>query len=107
MLIWRTGRITVKKIDMDYWIPDETEGGTPLTDKEIELIKDLKRVSTKWNKHGQRLWLYSAAGTLHVMMKNGSGNEHPDFGGDNPLPEGVNPANVITTIDITNDGGDW
>lgn len=50
-------------------------------------------------------WLYSASGTLHVMM-------HGDTE-DNPTPEftqygGSNIENSVTTIDgILNDGGDW
>lgn len=53
----------------------------------------------------KRLWIYSASGTLHVMM-------HGDTN-YNPTPEftqygGSNIENSITIIDgIPNDGGDW
>lgn len=56
-------------------------------------------------KDGKRLWLYSASGTLHVMM-------HGDTE-DNPIPDftqygGSNIENSVTIIDgILNDGGDW
>ena len=87
---------------MAYWIPNETEGGTLLTNKEKELIRDLKRIATKWKKHGQRLWLYSASGTLTVMMRESETNPIPEF-----VYGSSNPDNAITNVDIPNDGGDW
>lgn len=58
-----------------------------------------------FQKDGKRLWIYSASGTLHVMM-------HGDTN-YNPTPEftqygGSNIENSVTIIDgILNDGGDW
>lgn len=84
----------------------ETEAGVKLDEEEIKLIKSLQRLAKRWEKHGKDLWLYSASGSLHVMLK-----------GDrerNPEPEmvprygGVNPVHSVTVITgITNDGGDW
>lgn len=92
---------------MAYFIPNETDAGIELTDKEKELIRDMKKLATKWKKHGNRLWLYSASGTLCVMMYEGESNPNPTMGGSNPSNEGVNPDNQVTSIDIPNDGGDW
>lgn len=83
----------------------QTEAGIECTPEENKLIDSLKRLAKKWEKYGNRLWLYSASGSLHVMM-------HGDTE-DNPTPEftklnGSNIDNSITTIDgIKNDGGDW
>lgn len=82
-----------------------TEVGIECTEEECKLIDSFKRLAKKWKKDGKRLWIYSASGTLHVMM----------FGDteDNPTPDftksgGSNIENSITTIDgIPNDGGDW
>lgn len=73
--------------------------------EEDKLIDSLKRLAKKWDKDGKRLWLYSASGSLHVMMHGDT-----DY---NPTPEfmqygGSNIENSVTTIDgILNDGGDW
>lgn len=83
----------------------ETIAGIECTEEENKLIDSLKRLASKWNKVSKnRLWLYSASGTLHVMMKGDSES--------NPMPElttngGVNYDNEITIINIPNDGGDW
>lgn len=82
----------------------ETQAGIPLTEEEIKLVKSLQRVADKWAKHGKRLWLFSGAATLHVMM-------HGDIE-SNPNPEMtnrgvVNQDNIVSDIKITNDGGDW
>lgn len=83
----------------------QTEAGIECTPEECKLIDSLKRLVKKWKKDGKRLWLYSASGTLHVMMH---GNTE-----DNPIPEftqygGSNIENSVTIIDgILNDGGDW
>lgn len=85
-----------------------TDAGVDCTPEEDKLIDSLERLAKKWRKDGKRLWLYSASGTLHVMM-------HGDRK-DNPTPEmipssggpGTNPDNSITVISgIGNDGGDW
>lgn len=83
----------------------QTEAGIECTPEECKLIDSLKRLAKKWEKDGKRLWLYSASGSLHVMM-------HGDTV-DNPTPEfteygGSNIGNsVITVYGILNDGGDW
>ena len=82
-----------------------TDAGIECTPEECKLIESLNRLAKKWEKDGERLWLYSASGVLTVMM-------HGDRK-DNPIPEmlpnaGTNPDNIITTISgIGNDGGDW
>lgn len=82
-----------------------TRAGIECTPEECKLIDSLRRLAKKWEKDGERLWLYSASGVLTVMM-------HGDRE-DNPIPEmlpnaGTNPDNIITTISgIGNDGGDW
>lgn len=82
-----------------------TDAGTDCTPEECKLIDSLKRLAKKWERHGERLWLYSASGTLYIMM-------HGDRE-DNPVREmnpnfGTNQDNIITTIEgIDNDGGDW
>ena len=82
----------------------ETQAGIELTKEEIAAIKSLKRAANKFNKATDRLWLFSASGTLHVMMDGDTAtNTEPDttdFGGRNQ-------DNSITTINIRNDGGDW
>lgn len=56
-------------------------------------------------REGKGLWLYSASGTLHVMLDGDTAQ--------NPEPEessssGVNPNNSVVIITgIPNDGGDW
>ena len=80
-----------------------TRLGVKCTPEEDKLIDSLRRLANKWKKSGSRLWLYSASGTLHVMM-------HGDY---KPAPEltrngGSNIDNSIIIIDgIPNDGGDW
>lgn len=82
-----------------------TRAGIECTPEECKLIDSLRRLAKKWEKDGERLWLYSASGSLHVMMCGDT-----DY---NPTPEftqygGSNIENSITTIDgILNDGGDW
>lgn len=84
-----------------------TNADVQLTEEEAKLIRSLQRLSVKWKRNGKRLWLYSASGTLCVMLDQGGNNPHPRMGGLNPSNEGVNQDNVVTTIDIPNDGGDW
>ena len=81
----------------------ETRAGVKLTKEEVDAIKSLQRAAKKFKKATDRLWLYSASGTLTVMMRKCDTNptpEHTEFGG-------VNPYNYITEIDIPNDSGDW
>lgn len=83
----------------------QTETGIECTIEECKLIDSLKRLAKKWEKDGKRLWLFSASGTLHIMMHGDT-----DF---NPEPHfeksgGMNYKNSVTIInEIPNDGGDW
>lgn len=80
-----------------------TEAGAKLTEFEESCIKSLQRLARKWNSKPNRLWLYSAGGTLCVMLHCGDGNDEPDL----RISGGINPNNVVCNIDIDNDGGDW
>lgn len=82
----------------------QTEAGIECTPEECKLIDSFKRLAKRWEKDSKRLWLYSASGSLHVIMHGDT-----DY---NPTPEftygGSNINNSITIIDgIPNDGGDW
>jgi hypothetical protein len=90
-----------------------TEGGAELTEFEESCVKSMQRLARKWNSKPNRLWLYSAGGSLFVMLHSGDGNDEPDL-----RPEidgvtgcthggGLNPNNAVCKIDIENDGGDW
>lgn len=81
----------------------KTQAGIELTEKEIKLVKSLERVAKKWHTEGERLWLFSASGSLTVMMHECISNPNSGM----KLNGGVNQDNIITTIDIPNDGGDW
>lgn len=83
----------------------KTKAGIELTIKEERLVNDLQRLADRWKKDGKRLWLFSAAGTLHVMME-GDIETNPEpyetNGGS------VSQENCIKIISgIRNDGGDW
>lgn len=77
----------------------------PLTTEEKTAIKALQRLAKKWPKS---LWLYSAAGSLHVMRRREDGApagttfkaRGSDYGG-------VAPEFIAATIKIANDCGDW
>ena len=83
----------------------QTKAGIECTPEEDKLIDSLKRLAKKWKRDGERLWLYSASGSLHVMMQGDTKK--------NPTPEftqygSCNIENSVTTIDgISNDGGGW
>lgn len=83
----------------------QTTAGVELTAKQSECVAALERLAKKWKKDGKGLWLYSASGTLHVMLDGDTAQ--------NPEPEeatcrGVNPNNSVVIISgIPNDGGDW
>lgn len=83
----------------------QTRAGVECTPEECKLINSLKRLAKKWEKDGMRLWLYSASGSLHVMMHGDTDyNLTPEF----TEYGGSNIDNSITIIDgISNDGGDW
>jgi hypothetical protein len=70
-----------------------------LTKEEEKAISALKRVEKIWP---ESLWLFSGSGTLWVMKtKPGDGHVHLKGGG------GIDPQYIVTSIDISNDGGDW
>ena len=82
----------------------QTRAGIACTPEECKLIDSLKRLAKRWERDGKRLWLYSASGTLYVMM---DGNNEDNLTSEFTKNGGVNPDNIITAIDIANDGGDW
>ena len=82
-----------------------TEAGIKLTDKQCECVVALERLAKKWKKDGVGLCLYSASGTLHVML-DGDTKQNPEPEVSSKL--GVNPNNSVTIITgIPNDGGEW
>ena len=68
-----------------------------VTAEEARAIKSLERVAQNWPKS---LWLFSASGTLHVMKYADNGDRMRVF-------DGMDPDASVTTINISNDGGDW
>lgn len=88
--------------------PMKTVAGYPLTEHEESCIRSLKRLSRKWNKHTNRLWLFSASGHLYVMLSEGNGNREPVYTPGGGVAGGtVNQNNIVCKIEIPNDGGDW
>ena len=84
----------------------KTYGGYELTEHEESCIRSLKRLAKKWNKHTNRLWLFSANSHLAVLLKEGNGNKEPEFRQDGC----INQNNIVVgseDINIPNDGGDW
>ncbi len=87
----------------------KTRAGTKLTKEEIRLVRRLKRLAKDWKETPNRLWLWSGADSLHVMVYGGTKT--------NPVPHtregpkgGMNPDNMVEGgdyISIPNDGGDW
>ena len=70
----------------------------PITKEEVEAIEALEAVAEIWPK---TLYLFSASGSLWVMKL------QPD-GTPKMLPDGgADQDQVITGINIENDGGDW
>jgi len=75
-----------------------------LSKEEAKLITDLKKLADRWKMHGKRLWLFSASGSLKVMIDDEVATGFPEMKSNG----GVNPDNIITQISgIRNDGGDW
>ena len=69
-----------------------------LTDEEKRAIASLKRLARKWPAS---LWLFSANGTMSVMLKDETGGKAmTDLGG-------FDPEYAVATVDIETDGGDW
>ena len=86
----------------------KTEAGTQLTKHEESCVRALKRLAKKWDSEKNRLWLFSASGTLHVMMEEDETNPVAELIENAGYADGgVNPQNRVCCIDIPNDGGDW
>ena len=68
-----------------------------LSNQEIKAIKRLRSLSATWPK---TLWIYAADGELHVMRKVGGRHATVENGG-------MDQAQIIATIAIESDGGDW
>lgn len=68
------------------------------TAAEKAAISELRAIARRWPK---TLWLFSASGTLCVMRRDPGGDPHHLQNGS------VDPAYVLATIAIPNDGGDW
>lgn len=68
------------------------------TDEEARAIRSLKRLAKTWPRS---LWLFSASGSLHVMRAGPDGDHIKN------TSQGNDPAYVLETIEIPNDGGDW
>lgn len=81
----------------------QTRAGVQLTKEEEAVIKSFQRLARKWNKQSKRLWLFSGAGSLYVMMGQYGNNPHPER---NDVGS-VNQQNCIVEIPICNEGGDW
>lgn len=70
-----------------------------LSTEEAAAVRALQRLARRWPGS---LWLFSAAGKLHVMKLTASGDRGYNRNG------GVDSAyHTGYTIDIPNDGGDW
>ena len=72
----------------------------PLTQTEKDWIRKLHKLAERCPKS---LWLFSASGTLCIMKTPQDGNEH----GEGTGGYSVNQENVVGTVSIRNDGGDW
>lgn len=70
-----------------------------LTDAEAKAVRSLKRVAKTWP---ETLWLFSASGTLCVMVKGEDGDRMRT-----PDGMGFDSSGVAETVKIENDGGDW
>lgn len=70
------------------------------TATEARAIKELKALARRWPK---TLWLFSASGSLHVMRALEDGS-HAHLGWPHG---GVDPAFLLDTVSISNEGGDW
>lgn len=69
----------------------------PATEAELKWIAEFKKLAKKCPK---KLWLFSGSGTLYVMKTPKNGEQNTETGG-------VNHDNILDTINIQNDGGDW
>jgi len=70
-----------------------------LTPEERKAIKSLNSLAKQWPKS---LWLFSGAGTLHVMRYDSTGDVAVTNSG------GMDQRYIVETVlGIPNDGGDW
>jgi hypothetical protein len=74
-----------------------------MSDLETTVAEDralaaLRRTASKWPSS---LWLFAAAGTLHVMKVGPDGERVATDNG------GVDQSMIVETIPIPCDGGDW
>lgn len=68
------------------------------TTDEAKAVAGLKRLAARWPAS---LWLFSGAGTLHIMRNRPDGTRAM-------LPSGgVDPDYSLAQVSIPNDGGDW
>ena len=81
----------------------KTRAGVQLTKEEEAVVRSFQRLARKWNKQSKRLWLFSGAGSMYVMMGQSGNNPHPEMDDTGC----VNQKNCIVEIPIHNDGGDW
>ena len=70
-----------------------------LTKEELNAINSLQRLAKRWPKS---LWLFSASGSLKVMMYDEDGKRYMRNRED--MDHG---AIAATIVGIPNDGGDW
>lgn len=68
------------------------------TREEQRAIADIQALAERWPK---TLWLYTAAGQIHIMRMGSDGEPAMLPGG------GVDPAFSVANVDIHADGGDW
>lgn len=73
-----------------------------LTKEEKQAIKSLERLARNWP---ETLWLFSAAGILHIVKK--ADGERVRRGTDVARGMSYDQDYSIAAIDIPNDGGDW
>ncbi len=69
------------------------------TAAEAKWIRGMKALAKRRPK---RLWLFSANGTLCVMRSDEDGGHIHLMSND-----GIDPAFILDTLKIPNDGGDW
>jgi len=67
-------------------------------DMTYQAVHELRQIAKWWPKS---LWLFSGNGVLYVMRKTEDGKRAMTANG------GVDPAYIIDTVNIENDGGDW
>lgn len=69
-----------------------------LSPEERKAITSLRRLAKRWP---DTLWLFSGAGAVAVMRRREDGEKAMTETG------AFDPAYIVATVDIPNDGGDW